>query len=354
MKFSRIIAMSFIAVLMMILVACGTQDQITNVEQAENTGESESTEETENTEEKIVLKMGGIQSVDDSSTKAMNKMADIVDKKTNGRVEIQVFPASQLGDAVSQMEAVQFGSIDFFVDAGGWVSKFVPDKGVESLFFVFGSEDHYRKFLSSDLNKELEGQFTQETGIKIVANNWLRAPRVIVSKKPVKQMSDLEGLKMRVPDILTYLESVQALGARPTQVPWGEVYLALNQGVVEAAEGPLDAVYTMKFYESANNITMTNHIRDDMVVMINNKKFNSLTKEQQDIIVAAANEAGDWYTQTVKDNTTKFIDEMKKAGVNFIEVDKDPFIEKMVKTASQLENEDLWRKGLFEEIQQMK
>ena len=85
-----------------------------------------------------------------------------------------------------------------------------------------------------------------EQGARVIANNWLRAPRVMLSKEPINSIEDMKDLKMRVPEIETYLESAKALGAKPTQVPWGEVYIALTQGVVEACEGPLDSVYSMR------------------------------------------------------------------------------------------------------------
>ncbi|OUN00187.1 MAG: hypothetical protein BAA02_05465 [Paenibacillaceae bacterium ZCTH02-B3] len=352
--------LSFILVFSLLLSACGGGGQSSSGTSPDSGSQSPSTgggsnQPPQKTADPIVLKMGGIQAVDDLSTQAMYKMSEIVAERTGGAIKIEVYPASQLGDAVSQMEGVQLGTIDAFVDAGSWVSRLVQDKNVESLFFIFEDEEHYRNFLTSDLNIAMEQEFADKQGIVILANNWLRAPRVMVSsKKPILTVEDMKGLKMRVPDIRTYLESVQALGAKPTQVAWGEVYLALRQGVVEAAEGPLDAVYTMKFYEPAPYITLTNHIRDNMVVMMNRNKLESLSQEHQDILFAAAREAGDWYTQEVKNNLDGIVEEMKKSGAQIYETDVAPFVEFMVETAKKLEEEGLWRKGLFEEVQALK
>jgi len=367
-KRNWIVLLSVILVFSLLLSACGGGNRSSSgtssgsgsssqssSSSSQSSGGSSGSSQPQKPAEQIVLKMGGIQAVDDLSTLAMNKMAEIVAEKTNGSIKIEVFPASQLGDAVSQMEGVQLGTIDMFVDAGGWVSRLVQDKNVESLFFIFESEQHYRNFLESDLNIAMEKEFADQQGIVLLANNWLRAPRIMVSsKKPILTVEDMNGLKMRVPDIRTYLESVQALGAKPTQVAWGEVYLALKQGVVEAAEGPLDAVYTQKFHEVGPYLTLTNHIRDNMVVMMNRNKLQSLSQEQQDIMFAAAKEAGDWYTQEVKNNLNGIIEQMKKEGAQVHETDVTPFVQVMFETAKKLEDEGLWRKGLFEEVQAMK
>lgn len=339
MRFSKLIlTVGLLFVLAVAITACGQKDD------KKQQGQQE---------QKVVLKFGGIQSAEDAASQAMEMMAKSVKEKTNGTLEIQSFPASQLGNATSQVEAVSLGSQDMFVDASSWVGQFVPDKQVEALFFTFRDEDHFRKYLASDINRQMEEQFRQKKGIRIVSNNWLRLPRVIASKKPVKSMEDLQGVKMRVPDIKGYLESVSAMGAKPTQVAWGEVYLALTQGVVDACEGPQDSMYTMKFYEPTKKITNTYHIRDNLVVMINDKKFDSLSPKQKEALTAAAKETGDWYAKTVKERLKDFDEKMKAAGTEFYEADVSPMRAKMAEAAARLEKSGAWRQGLYQDIQKL-
>jgi tripartite ATP-independent transporter DctP family solute receptor len=306
------------------------------------------------TEKKIVLKCGGIQSAEDVCTEAMKKMSEIVKEKTGGTIEIQVFPAGQLGNATSQVEAVGIGSQDMFVDAGSFVATFVPDKIAETMFFVFENEEHYKKYLASDLNKGMEDEFRKKQGIKIIANNWLRVPRSVSSKKKINSIDDMEGLKMRVPDIKSYLESVMALGAKPTQIAWGETYLALKQGVVDACESPMDSMYTMKFYEPTKYIVVTEHLRDNIVVMINDKKLSSLSDKQQQALVEAANEAGDWYSSKVKEKVSEYVELMKAEGTEFVDIDTTPMQQKVAEAAKKLEESGLWSKGLYDKIQDLK
>ncbi|MGE4354567.1 MAG: TRAP transporter substrate-binding protein [Oscillospiraceae bacterium] len=311
---------------------------------------STSPDESAQPEQSFELVLGGIQSAEDTATLAMQKMADLVSEKTGGTVTISVFPASQLGDATTQIEAVGMGSQDMFVDAGGFQSTFVPDKNAESMFFVFRDEDHYRAYLESDLNKSMEDEFLAETGARIIANNWVRVPRCVASKKPITSLADFSGLKMRAPDIKAYLDSISALGASPTQIAWGETYLALKQGVVDASEGPVDQLYTMNFYEATMNITMTNHLRDDLVVTINDKLFQKMSAGQQQALIDAANEAGDWYSATCKEAADKNIELMKQAGCQFYDIDIAPLQEAILVKAQELEDAGQWRSGLIEEI----
>lgn len=302
----------------------------------------------------IVLRFGGIQSVTDTTTRAMMRMAEQVEKESDGRLKIEVYPASQLGDAVSQIEGVMMGSLDMFCDAGEWCSQFVKDWNVMALTFVFDDEAHLRNFLGGPVNGAIEEQLRAERGVRVVANNWIRAPRVITSRKPILKLEDLQGLKMRVPEIKMYLESWQALGTKPTMVAWSEVYLALRQGIVEAAEGPLDTMYTMKFYEVGPHITLTYHLMSNMNVLINDRKFKSLPADLQEILIKAANDAGDWFSATVREMSVEYVEKMKEGGAQFYEVDIAPFKAKMPALAAKMEEEGIWSKGLYEQVQALR
>lgn len=305
-------------------------------------------------EKNVTLKVGGIQSAEDTATLAMQKMADLAKEKSGGTLNIQVFAASQLGNATSQVEAVSIGSQDMFVDTGSWISTFVPEKSIESMFFMFSSEEHYKKFLSSDINKGFEEKFRTGKGIRVIANDWIRAPRSIASKVPITNAAGMKDLKIRVPDIKAYLESTKALESKPTQIAWGETYLALVQGVVDACEGPMDNLYTMKFYEATKNIVVTEHIRDNIVVLINDKKYEKLSQKQKDALTAAAKEAGVWYTAEVKKNLDEKINLMKKDGTNFVTVDTAEFAAKIESAIADLEKSGALTPGLYAKIKALK
>jgi tripartite ATP-independent transporter DctP family solute receptor len=303
---------------------------------------------------KLILRLGGIQPAEDISSVGMERFAKNVADKSGGTIEIQVYPASQLGNATAQMEAVGMGSQDMFIDASGFVGTFLKDRQIDAMFFIFRDAAHYKAFMESDLNKALEEDFRKQTGIRIISNNWFRAPRSFVSKITVNDQA-LDGLKVRVPDIKGYLESVAAIGARPTQIAWGETYLALQQGVVDAAEGPADSLYSMKFYEAAKNIIVTNHIRDCLELMINDRTWDRLSPEQKKIIVDAANEAGDWYTSQINDTVDASFKGIRDGGGVITEIDVSLLREKVSRRIDAIEADgSLWRRGLYQDIQNIR
>lgn len=334
--------------LVFVVSGCGTEVDDVN-DAIEDPGND--IEVSEEEDELVVLTLGGIHSVDDAISRGMNYFAELADEKSGGTIEVQTFPASQLGDATSQLEAVFLGSQDMFIDAESWMTQYVPEKGVEAMFFTFDDQEHYVKFIESDLHKELEAEFLETTGGRVLANNWYRLPRVIASKIPVRSVEDMQGLKMRVPDIKGYMASVQSLGVAPTQIAWGEVYLSLQQGVVDACEGPQDSMYTMNFYEPTKHITMTNHIRDNLAIWINDDAFKSLSASQQEALTAAAQEAGDWYTNAVRDEVEGYFEIMEAEGTEFIELDIEPFKVITMQAALDLEAGGEWREGFYNEIQ---
>jgi tripartite ATP-independent transporter DctP family solute receptor len=275
-------------------------------------------------------------------------------EKSGGTLTVEVYPASQLGNAISQIEAVSLGSQDMFHGSGTWVATYVEDRGVAGMFFVFQNAKHFNNYVESDLMKDVENQFLNKLGVRIISNNWRVVPRCMASKKEIRTVDDMKGVKFRVPDIKAYLDSVTALGSSPTQVAYGETYLALMQGVVDACEGPFDNLYTMKFYEAAKNVIMTEHIHDNYVVMINERRFNSLSPNQQKALVEASNEAGVFFNAEVTALIDTYTKLMKDNGGNFIEVDKAPFTEAVGAKIKELEANGAWKKGLFDAIQALK
>ena len=307
----------------------------------------------DNTVEPLTLVVGGIQTTDDPSTKALYKMSEIMEELSGGAMTLQVAPASQLGNATSQVEAVSMGSQDMFVDAG-WMGTFLQDKTIDAMWFIFADAAHYAAYINSDLNKSLEDQFCDEQNIKIVASNWYRAPRSFCSKKPLTSIDDFKGLIIRIPDLTGYVQSVDALGGKSTQVAWGETYLALSQGVVDAAEGPIDNLYSMKFYEAAPYITVTNHLRDSMQVMINNDRWNSMSDKQQEILTQSALEAGDWYSEEVLKIIDESVAAMKADGATVTEMDPDVLsqMEQVLSERTRQLDEagTYWKTGMYEQI----
>lgn len=302
----------------------------------------------------VTLSLGTILSAEDLTTVALEHMAEIAYERSGGSLTIEVFPASQLGNATVQMEAVSLGSQDMFHGSGTWVATYVPDRGAAGMFFVFEDSDHFRAYVQSDLMADVEEQFREIMDIRIISNNWEIAPRSMASTVPIHSIDDIQGLTFRVPDIRAYLDSVNAIGAVPVQIAFGEVYLAMIQGVIQVTEAPFDNLYTMSFYEVGPYIIRTEHIYDNYVVMINERTFNNLSENQQQILTEAANEAGVFFNTELAGMIDTYIELMIQGGATFIEPDATGFTQAVGTAIRELEAAGEWREGLYDEIQALR
>ena len=302
----------------------------------------------------IVLKLGSLDAPTQNGSLACERMAKLVFERSNGRLKIEFFPASQLGNAITEIEGMMMGTQDMFQANAEWMSQFEKDYNILSMAFAFRDQNHLQAFFNSPLNTEIKERLRKDRGIRIIAENWNRAPRELVSKKPVNSPADLQGIKMRVPEIEMYLLVWKAMGTQPTQVAWGETYLALMQGLVDAMEAPFDTLLGMKFFEAAPNIIMTDHLINACSVSINEAKFSKLPKDLQDILVASAKEAGDYFSKLVIESMTKDRKEMESNGAKFIKVDRKPFQAKVAPLVKELEDKGKWSPGLYQKVQDLK
>lgn len=303
----------------------------------------------------IVLKLAVESAVGTPGELSGQDFKRIVEEKSGGRIKIEYYPAGQLGTGDDLTESLQTGSVDMTWRVLDWYSKFEKGWNILLLGFLFRSEDHFRLFLESEKHAEFKENLIQKVGIRMIADNGIGAPRVVVSKKPVTSPSDMQGMNMRVPGIEMYQKTWSAVGVNIVSVPWGEAYMALSQGIVDALESPLGSIYGMKFYEAAKNISLTNHLFSLYVMTINESSYQKLSEDLQQILVEAAVEAGELYVKYDQESVSKNKQAMINSGVTFIEnPDIEAFQSKVNAVVTDLEKEGMWPAGLYEYIQGLK
>lgn len=279
----------------------------------------------------------------------------IVEEKSGGRVEIEYYPAGQLGTGDELTESLQAGSVDMVWRVLDWYSKFENGWNILLLGFLFRNEDQFKLFLESEKHTEFKENLVQKSGLRLIADNGIGAPRVVIAKKPITSPTDMQGMNMRVPGIEMYQKTWSAVGVNIVEVPWGEVYMALMQGVVDALESPLGSIYGMKFHEVAKYISMTNHLYSLYVMAINETSFQRLSEDLKQILVDAAVEAGKRYVKYDQESINKNKQEMINEGVTFIEnPDIEAFQRKLEPVAEELEKKGMWPAGLYEYVQGLK
>lgn len=299
------------------------------------------------------LRLGGVHSPTSFETQALERFAELVAEKTGGELTIQVFPAGQLGEAVSQIENVMLGAQDMFANVADWNEHLVKDYAIMGMPFAFTGVDHVKRFIESEHYAEMKRRMIEEKGIRVLGDNFYRLPRVLVTKAPVESLEDIQGLKMRLGNIDAYLETWKALGAKPTVIPWAESYLALRTGVVDGLDSPLSSVYPQKFYQAAKYVTMTNHSAAPFNILISERIFQGLSEAQQSALIEAAREAGEFYTQAIAREFKKQKAEMEADGVTFAEIDVAPFVERARAVAKEFESQGRWPQGLFDKVQNL-
>jgi len=306
----------------------------------------------------IELSLGNIDAVTNPANIACQKFVELVSERSNGRVKINLYPAWQLGSAPEQLENVMMGSQDMLEAPIVFWGEYQKDWRILSLAFLWESREHLKTFLQSPIEKEIEKKFLEKQGVKLISTNWFRPFNIIATTRPVRSLEDLKGLKMRVPEIEMYKKNWEAMGCKTTPVTWGEVYLALQQGVVEGVDLPIDFLRGVKFYEVAPYITMTRHLYTNAAIHINKSRWESLPADVQEILIEAANEAGDFYTNLAEGIWRKDVAGIKeeKKQVEFIELPESEllaFRERAEQLAEELESEGYWSKGLYEKIQEL-
>jgi tripartite ATP-independent transporter DctP family solute receptor len=277
--------------------------------------------------------------------------AQEIGRRTNGRYAIDVYPASQLGKETDINQGLSLGSVDIIISGSSFAAKSYPPIGVTYYPYTFRDADHLLAYTKSDVFRELTKGYEDKTGHHIVAVTYYGV-RQTSSNKPIKSCADMKGLKMRVPDVPAYLAMPRACGANTAPIAFAEVYLALQNGTVEAQETPLTTIEAKKFYEVQKHIVLTGHIVDHLNTVVSGALWKKLSEEDRKIFTDVAQEAAAKATAEIKTNEAKLVDFFKQKGLTVTEVNKDEFRDTVLKTVS-FESFD-YRKADWERIQAVK
>ena len=258
--------------------------------------------------------------------------AEEIKKRTNGRYDIQVFPASSLGKESDINQGLTLGTVDIILSGASFAAASYPPLAVTYFPFIFRDSEHQLKYAKSDVFKELAKGYDDKTGNHITALNYYGA-RHLTSNRPVTKPEDMKGLKIRVPDAPAYLAFPKSLGANATPIAFAEVYLALQNGTVDAQENPLPTILAKKFFEVQKNISLTGHIIDSLLTIVGGPLWNKLSEADKKIFSDVMQEAAEKTGREIIASEIRLVDEFKKKGNNIIVVDKNAFREAVLKNA---------------------
>jgi tripartite ATP-independent transporter DctP family solute receptor len=259
--------------------------------------------------------------------------AEEIKKRTNGKFEIQVFPASSLGKETDINQGMQLGTVDMIISGPSFAARSYPRLGIAYYPFIFRDGEHLLAYSKSDVFKEMIDGFREKTGIQILAYTYYGA-RHTTSQKPFTDCAGMKGLKIRVPDVPAYRATPEACGANPTPIAFAEVYLALQNGTVDAQENPLTTIEAKKFYEVQKHIMMTGHIVDGLTTQVAPHIWTKLSDAEKKIFSEVALEAAARASAAIKKREAELVDEFKKKGITINAVNRQSFIDAVLKAKS--------------------
>ena len=249
------------------------------------------------------------------------KLAELVKERSKGRLVIQAFPSSQLGTTTEMAEAVRLGTIDMYGCGNAFIEGIAPLTGVINVPGVFRDGDHAHRATFGFIHTDVYTRSLVPLGLRPIGYVTNEFRHVTNNKRPIKTLADMKGLKIRVAPSKIMAETVQALGGSPVPIDWSELFGALQQGVVDGQENPFIQIHSAKFYEVQRHLALTAHNWDAYIFLVNEKFYQGLDPELQQILVQAGKEASDVAWKESARMTSELLAKLKGLGMQVTEVD---------------------------------
>ncbi|CAN5681275.1 sialic acid TRAP transporter substrate-binding protein SiaP [soil metagenome] len=251
-----------------------------------------------------------------------------IEERTEGRYSVEVFSDSQLGSEAQLSEGLTLGTVDMAYLGALFASRSYGPIAIVEAPYILRDDDHWQAYFDSDLFEEHRAGFAEATGHAILAPTYYGA-RHVTANRPINTPEDMSGLRIRVPDAPLYTLFPRTMGASPTPIAFAEVYLALQQGVVDAQENPLPTILAQRFYEVQDYISLTGHIRNSLLTTIAGGVWDGLTEEDREIFREVFSEAAANASGEIRESEARLVEEFREMGVEVVEVDVAPFMEAM-------------------------
>jgi len=257
--------------------------------------------------------------------KAAVKFKEAVEEKTDGKLTIDLFDSGTLGEQRKLFEDIMTSGTNDITITLEPISNWVPEINLYQLLYLFRDMEHLEKFEEGAVGQELKDLVKEKTGTRVLTYFARNGRQLTTSKKEVNSLEDLKGLVVRVTESKAAIEGWTALGAKPVAMPWGEVFTALQQGVIDAQENPFDHVFERKTYEVTPFGTRTNHVFAPVWLLISEEKYQALPAEWQQVIDEAALEAHNYERGLLEQLTVEVETKLKEQGFTIAETDLEPF-----------------------------
>jgi tripartite ATP-independent transporter DctP family solute receptor len=276
--------------------------------------------------EVTVLRLGHTLDTQHSVHKAMEYLGERLDYYSDGTMSVVIYPSSQLGTEREMVELLQIGSLAMTKVSASPLEGFAPEMKIFSVPYIFRDNDHFWRVLNSDLGDQLLSGI-EDFRLKGLGYYDAGSRSFYTNDKPIETPGDLNGLKIRVLNSPTAVATVRALGGAATPVSWGELYTALQQGVVDGAENNPPSYYLSRHYEIARYYSLVEHTSVPDVMLASLPVWERLNEQQQMWLTKAMEDSVEYQRELWKTSTQASLEKVKAEGVTVITPNKAPFVE---------------------------
>jgi len=321
----KFIAMLLALVMVLSLAACGAQAPAPEAAPEAPKAEAPKAEEpkAEAPAEKIVIRLADVQAENDVETLFEYKFAELVGEKSGGRIEVQVFPAGQMGEMADILGSVQMGAIEMCRTNPSWLADAgAASLNLLSLPFIFTGLEQSTEVLEGEIGAKML-QEVLDVGIGVRGLGYLEASGryFFFTEKEVSNLEEIAGLKLRVPTNALATKMVESCGATATPIGYNDLYGSLQTGVVDGADNPLKGILNMSFHEVSTYVLDLAHQYEASIILIGENFWQTLSADDQAILQEAMDEAAEYYKEISRDALGGYRSALEEKGMTFVTPD---------------------------------
>jgi tripartite ATP-independent transporter DctP family solute receptor len=272
-----------------------------------------------------ILKWAHVYEIGSAYHEAVLWAADEIEKKTDGRVKINTYSASSLGKEAELGEAVDFGVVDIIYTGDIFAGQTFSPMQISAFPFAIRDFQHWKNYRDSNLFQDITTAYEKKTGHDVAGFTYYGS-RHVTSNFPIHSPKDMKGMKIRVPNAPLYLMFPKAVKANATPLPFSEVYLALQLGVVDGQENPLPTIKFKKFYEVQKYINLTGHMTNSLFTIVSSYTKSKISSKDYHTLISITNQAAGRASEEISQAEQDLVSWFKEQGVIVQEVNRGPFI----------------------------
>lgn len=276
--------------------------------------------------QEVTLKLGHLANEENSWHKASVKFGEELSALTGGRIAVEVFPNESLGPEVDVINGMQLGTADMTI-TGESLQNWAPKAALLAVPYAYQSLEDMDSVAGGEIGEEIKAQIIEKAQIRPIAY-FARGPRNLTSSRAITSPDELNGLKLRVPNVPLFVDVWKSLGASPTPMAFSEVFTSLQNGTIDAQENPLALINSANFAEVQDYVNLTEHVRSWIYLTISELTWQKLSAEDQEAVMEAARRAQAYERELFLADEERLVGILKEKGMEFVEVDKAAFASK--------------------------